>query len=202
MYDLIQEIPVLNEDEVAYVNHELDKKEFNASSIGFTGGEGKQPRVDSNVRSSTGVILSDNENVTQVIHNGMNEALLEYRKRLIDIHSVFDGYPVPGGFQTTSYREEIQILEYVKNQKYNYHFDASPIPASKEYHRKISVILYLTNDFEGGTTKFIHREYKPQVGHALIFPSNWCFPHTGTVVTFGKKRIAVTWYYVNLGFVI
>jgi len=198
MYDLIQEIPVLDEDEVAYVNRQLDKKEFIVSSIGFTGGEGKQPRVDSDVRSSSGVILFDNENVTRVIHDGMNKALLEYRKRLIDVHSVFDGYPVPGGFQTTSNREAIQILEYVKNQKYSYHVDASPIPASKEYHRKISVILYLTNDFEGGTTKFIHREYKPQVGHALIFPSNWCFPHTGTVVTYGKKRIAVTWYYVNL----
>jgi len=198
MYDLIQEIPVLDEDEVAYVNHELDKKEFIVSSIGFSDGEGKKPRVDSNVRSSSGVILSDNENVTQVIHNGMNKALLEYRKRLTDIHSVFDGYPVPGGFQTTSNREAIQILEYVKNQKYSYHVDASPVPVSNEYHRIISIILYLTNDFEGGTTKFIHREYKPLVGHALIFPSNWCFPHTGTVVNGGKKRIAVTWYYVKL----
>ena len=66
-----------------------------------------------------------------------------------------------------------------------------------EYHRKISVILYLSNDFEGGHTKFLHKKFKPSVGHAIIFPSNWCYPHTGTLVTNGKKRIAVTWYYVH-----
>ena len=42
--------------------------------------------------------------------------------------------------------------------------------------------------------KFL-KSYKPPVGHALIFPANWCFPHTGTVVTKGKKRVAVTWYH-------
>ena len=98
---------------------------------------------------------------------------------------------------TTSNRELIQVLEYVKNQKYTWHIDASPQPNSKEYHRKISVILYLSEDFEGGSTKFVHEEYKPPMGHALIFPSNWCFPHTGTRVTDGKKRVAVTWYYVH-----
>ncbi len=98
---------------------------------------------------------------------------------------------------TTSEREFIQVLEYVENQKYTWHTDASPMPDSKEYHRKISIILYLSDDFEGGTTKFPRQEYKPPVGHALIFPSNWCFPHCGTQVTSGKKRVAVTWYYVN-----
>ena len=127
----------------------------------------------------------------------MNNALLEYHQRLIKIHPSFDGYPVPGGFMTESHRELIQVLEYVSNQKYNFHTDASPAPNSKEYHRKISIILYLTDDFEGGTTKFVDQDYKPPVGHALIFPSNWCFPHCGTQVISGKKRVAVTWYYVN-----
>ena len=56
---------------------------------------------------------------------------------------------------------------------------------------------YLTNDFEGGRTLFTHKEFKPLPGHALIFPSNWCFPHCGETVTSGKKRVAVTWYYVE-----
>ena len=127
----------------------------------------------------------------------MNSALWVYHDRLTKIHPIFDGYPVPGGYETYSNREPIQVLEYVQNQKYTYHVDASPVPSSNEYHRKISVIIYLTNDFEGGHTKFLHKKYKPPVGHALIFPSNWCYPHTGTMVTKGKKRVAVTWYYVH-----
>ena len=197
MNDLIQTIQVLTPEEVKFVNTELDKKEFTVSSVGFSDGDTGQPRVDSNIRSSSGCYLLDDEDAAKVMHRGMNNALLEYRERLMKIHPSFDGYPVPGGFMTTSNREEIQVLEYVKNQKYTWHTDASPQPNSKEYHRKISIILYLSDDFEGGTTKFARQEYKPPVGHALIFPSNWCFPHCGTQVTSGKKRVAVTWYYVN-----
>ena len=197
MNELIQVVQVLTPDEVLLVNEELDKKEFIVSSIGFVDGETGEPRVDSDIRSSSGCYLLDDEKAAQIIHKGMNNALLEYRKRLMNIHPTFDGDPVPGGFMTTSNRELIQVLEYVKNQKYTWHTDASPQPNSKEYHRKISVILYLSEDFEGGSTKFVHEEYKPPMGHALIFPSNWCFPHTGTRVTDGKKRVAVTWYYVH-----
>ena len=199
MNNLIQTIQVLTPEEVKFVNTELDKKEFQVSMIGFSdSGTGiLMPRVDSDVRSSSVTYLKDDEEVTKVMHEGINNALLEYRQRLMKIHSTFDGYPVPGGFMTTSNREEIQVLEYVENQKYTWHTDASPMPDSKEYHRKISVILYLSDDFEGGTTKFAHQDFKPPIGHALIFPSNWCFPHCGTQVTSGKKRVAVTWYFVK-----
>ena len=197
MNNLIQTIQVLTPEEVEFVNAELDKKEFFVSSVGFVDGETGEPRVDSDVRSSSGCYLTNDEEASKVMHRGMNKALTEYHQRLIKIHPTFDGYPVPGGFMTTSNREEIQVLEYIKNQKYTWHTDVSPQPNSKEYHRKLSIILYLSDDFEGGTTKFVHEEFKPQIGHALIFPSNWCFPHTGTVVTSGKKRVAVTWYYVN-----
>tara|TARA_A100001391_G_scaffold190894_1_gene163882 strand:+ start:231 stop:836 length:606 start_codon:yes stop_codon:yes gene_type:complete len=197
MNDLVQVIQVLTPEEVEFVNTELDKKQFTVSSIGFDDGETGEPRVDPNIRSSSGCYLLDEEEASKVIHKGMNNALLEYHQRLIKIHPTFDGYPVPGGFMTKSHRELIQVLEYVSNQKYNYHIDASPAPNSNEYHRKISIILYLTDDFEGGHTKFIDKKYKPPIGHALIFPSNWCFPHCGTMVTKGTKRVAVTWYYVE-----
>ena len=197
MNELIQVVQVLTPDEVLSVNEELDKKEFTVSSIGFEDGESGEPRVDSNIRSSSGCFLLDDEKAAQIMHKGMNNALLKYREQLMKIHPTFDGYPVPGGFMTSSNRELIQVLEYVKNQKYTWHIDASPQPNSREYHRKISVIIYLSDDFEGGTTKFVHQEYKPPIGHALIFPSNWCFPHTGTTVTSGRKRVAVTWYYVH-----
>ena len=196
MNDLIQTIQVLTPEEVDLVNKEIDKKEFTPNSVGFSDETG-QPRVDSNVRSSSGCFLFDTEKASQVIHEGMNKALLQYHSKLVGIHPTFDGYPVPGGYMTTSNREEIQILDYVDHQKYTWHTDASPRPNTKEYHRQISVILYLSDGFEGGYTKFTHKKYKPPVGHALIFPSNWCFPHCGTMVTKGKKRVAVTWYYVN-----
>ena len=113
MNDLIQTIQVLTPEEVKFVNTELDKKEFIVSTIGFVDGETGEPRVDSDVRSSSGCYLLDHEEVTQVIHKGMNNALLEYRQRLMEIHPVFDGYPVPGGFKTTSHRELILSLIHI-----------------------------------------------------------------------------------------
>mgnify|MGYP003129016477 CR=1 FL=1 len=63
MNDLIQVIPVLNAEEVEFVNAEIDKKEFTVSSIGFSNGETGEPRVDSDIRSSSGTYLLDEEEV-------------------------------------------------------------------------------------------------------------------------------------------
>ncbi len=75
--------------------------------------------------------------------------------------------------------------------------DAATDKKLTEYERKVSVILYLNEGFEGGGTEFIHTALKPKPGYAIIFPSNWCYPHAGQKVVSGKKRIAVTWYYVD-----
>ena len=82
-------------------------------------------------------------------------------------------------------------------QEYKFHYDEAANSNLKEYHRKISVIVYLTDKFTGGHTAFPHCKYRPEPGYALIFPSNWCYPHAGKPVLEGKKRIAVTWYYAN-----
>ena len=130
MNNLIQTIQVLTPEEVKFVNSEIDKKEFQVSMIGFSdSGTGiLMPRVDSDVRSSSVTYLKDDEEVTKIMHEGINNALLEYRQRLMEIHPEFDGYPVPGGFMTTSNREAIQVLEYVKNQKYTCLLYTSPSP--------------------------------------------------------------------------
>ena len=51
--------------------------------------------------------------------------------------------------------------------------------------------MYLNDDFEGGTTNFIHNEYKPNPGTTDIIPSNWIFKHKGSEVISGTKYVAV-----------
>ena len=58
MNDLIQTIQVLTPEEVTFVNQEIDKKEFIVSSVGFADSETGEPRVDSNIRSSSGCFFS------------------------------------------------------------------------------------------------------------------------------------------------
>ncbi len=194
MNDLIQIIKVLDEEELKIVNSYIDELTFQENTVFDSNGS---TRIDITVRSSLGSSMDENHPATKLFHERINKSLLEYKERVIKINEMFQYYPVPGGYGTTSHRESIQILEYYPDQEYKFHHDISNDPKSKEYHRQISVVVYLNNDFKGGRTLFPHMNYKPDPGYALIFPSNWCYPHSGEKVTNGKKRVAVTWYYVD-----
>ena len=194
MNDLIQIIKILEPSELKDLNQFIDTLKFGKNQVFGTKGD---EVVDSSIRTSTGTSLVDSHELTINFHNKINLGLDEYKKRVQNIHSNFSYYPVPGGYDTKSWREGIQILQYEKSQEYKFHHDAATRQEQKEYHRKISVIVYLNDGFEGGGTSFVHKTYKPQPGYALIFPSNWCYPHAGQVVEEGRKRVAVTWYYVD-----
>ena len=194
MNDLIQVIKVLDTKDLNIINEHIDALTFKPNTVFGTGGKNKVAKY---WRTSTGTSLNDNDDVTCIFHQKINDALVEYKKRISLISDNFNYYPVPGGIETDSYREDIQIIEYSPDQEYKFHHDAATNSNIKEYHRKISVIVYLTDKFTGGHTAFPHCKYRPEPGHGLIFPSNWCYPHAGKPVLEGKKRIAVTWYYAN-----
>lgn len=194
MNDLIQTIKVLNEEELKIINEYIDELTFQENTVFDSNGKS---RVDNSVRSSLGTTMNEEHDATQLLHQKINESLLTYKEKVISINNMFQYYPVPGGYSTTCYRELIQVLEYSSNQEYKFHHDTSNDPNSKEYHRIISIVLYLNDDFDGGGTEFPHQTYKPSPGYGLFFPSNWSFPHSGQKVLSGKKRVAVTWYYVT-----
>ena len=194
MNDLIQVIKVLDAKDLKVINDHIDTLYFRPSTVLVADGKSKEAK---HWRTSTGTSLNDNDDITCLFHEKINASLLEYKERISLISDSFKRYPVPGGYETDSHREEIQILEYSPGQEYKFHHDAATNSNIKEYHRKISVIVYLTDKFTGGHTAFPHCKYRPEPGHALIFPANWCYPHAGKPVLEGKKRIAVTWYYAN-----
>ena len=200
MNDLIQIIKILEPEEIEELNKYIDTLKFEKSSVfGKTSDTTSDDgcRVDENVRSSIGTTLDETHKSTMNLHSKINLGLDEYKKRLEKMNNTFYYYPVPGGIDTRSWREGIQILQYKKSEQYIFHHDAATRTEQKEYHRTISVIVYLNDGFEGGGTSFIHKTFKPKPGYALIFPSNWCYPHSGQMVESGIKRVAVTWYYVE-----
>ena len=194
MNDLIQLIKILEPNELKYINDHIDTLEFSDCKV--FGSKGKN-LVKSDIRSSSGLTLNDSTKATILLHQRINVGLETYHKKVKSVHKNFSYYPVPCGIGTKCWREGIQVLEYEPGQRYRYHHDAATDKNLAEYERKISVILYLNEGFEGGGTEFIHTALKPKPGYAIIFPSNWCYPHAGQEVTSGKKRIAVTWYYVD-----
>jgi len=196
MNELIQTIDCLTESEVAKVISLMDDSRYEPTTV--FGDSGCEVRTD--VRSNYRICLSDQEEASVIMHDAMNRALNEYRTQLGHVHHEFINYPTPGGFRTKCYREGIQVLRYQQTQFYNWHYDCAVDRAVNEYHRTISIVLYLQNAEEGGRTIFPHRAFKPKAGQALIFPSNWCFPHTAEPVILGEKIVAVTWYHSQYDF--
>ena len=195
MKQFIQNLPVLNASELKIINDYIDKLNFVQNTVFHTDGTARE---DKSIRTSTGTSMHENSSATILLHEKINTALLLYRNKILENDLVLDRYPVIGGYGTTSYREEIQILEYTKEQKYNWHYDACTNPKSDFYHRQISIVLYLKDNFKGGATAFKmlpKQKYRPKAGRGLFFPSNWCFTHCSQPVISGKKRVAVTWYY-------
>jgi len=188
--DLIQTIDVLTPDEVTHVLSAIAPHEFEPTTVfGMSGCE-----VNTDIRSNKRLCLADEHPAAMIMHEGMNAALLKYREEIRHINHQFLSYPVPGSYRTNSYREQIQVLKYQDEEYYKWHTDQAANREDSAYFRTISIVLYLTDDFEGGRTEFPHTSYKPKAGQALIFPSNWCFPHQSTPVTKGTKIVAVTWY--------
>jgi len=196
MNQLIQSIKILDDKELQQVNSyiEIKKSLFETSTLMKDDGTQKTTN-DLKIRSSTAYMLDDRQNVSKLIHAGMERGLQTYRDRVKKLSMMFSHWPIPGSTQTFFGRENIQLLRYLPGQKYEFHHDQADFQDQVEYFRTISTVLYLNDDFEGGGTAFPHKTFKPKAGHALFFPSNWCYPHSGTEVISGEKRVAVTWWY-------
>lgn len=89
----------------------------------------------------------------------------------------------------------IEILRYKNQGHYHYHTDnCTNIP------RTISIILMLNDNYEGGELIFSnpqmnHEEIivKPKKGRAIIWPSNFLYPHKVNFVTKGIRYSVVCW---------
>lgn len=195
--ELIQIIDCLTPTEVDRVLTLIETAPWEPTTI-F--GLGKECVVDTSIRSNTRYCPTDDTEVATIIHEAMNKALLTYRDVLNDVAPQFMDYPVPGTSNTNCWRESIQLLKYESDEYYTWHSDQATNPKVSEFGRSISIVLYLQNAIRGGRTQFTHRSFRPKAGQALIFPSNWCYPHQGERIEEGTKIAAVTWYHSHYNF--
>ena len=84
-----------------------------------------------------------------------------------------------------------ELLRYSENCFYKQHVDSF-----KEHPRSVSCSFALNDNFEGGEFAFFDRElkYKLEKGDALMFPSNFMYPHEVMPVTKGTRYSIVTWF--------
>ena len=68
--------------------------------------------------------------------------------------------------------------------------------ATDNYRRRISSIILLNDDYEGGDLAFFNKEYiiKPKKNTVILFPSNFMYPHQILPITKGTRYSIVTWF--------
>lgn len=82
------------------------------------------------------------------------------------------------------------LLRYDEGMFYVEHVDSF-----KAQPRAISCSLALNDDYEGGEFSFFGRKIviRPKKGSALLFPSNFMYPHEIQPVTKGTRYSIITW---------
>lgn len=83
------------------------------------------------------------------------------------------------------------LLKYDEAGFYTQHIDTN-----SKYNRHISCSLLLNDDYVGGEFSFFSREltYKPKKGSAIVFPSNFMYPHEIMPVFKGTRYSIITWF--------
>jgi len=84
-----------------------------------------------------------------------------------------------------------ELLKYSEGGFYIQHVDSF-----KARPRSVSCSFILNDDFEGGEFAFFDRElkYKLDKGDAIMFPSNFMYPHEVMPVTKGTRYSIITWF--------
>jgi predicted 2-oxoglutarate/Fe(II)-dependent dioxygenase YbiX len=85
-----------------------------------------------------------------------------------------------------------QHLIYIGTQENEYkeHVDHADL-----YPRVLTCSFILNDNYDGGDFVFFGGKHKvpPKAGSAVVFPSNFCFPHAVTPVTNGDRHAVITW---------
>lgn len=121
--------------------------------------------------------------MNKMIFDAVSQAIAQYSKDYPELQvSMDEGY---------------KVLKYEVGQEFPRHVDQNQLPYM--FTRCVSVIIYLNEGFDGGDTVFpginegADMKIWPQAGHALVFPSNFAYPHRSTPITQGTKYALVTW---------
>lgn len=117
------------------------------------------------------------KNLDSEVFNGASIANRKYNDKFSHAHIEQDsGY---------------ELLRYKQGQFYTQHTDSC-----KDIPRTISCSFALNDNYEGGEFAFFSREISVRVpkGSAILFPSNFMYPHEILPVTSGIRYSIVTWF--------
>mgnify|MGYP003139843356 FL=1 len=165
----------------------LNDKNFADAEV--TNGTDK-PVVDISIRKVTEFGLNLNSKSQTKTHwfnyltRKLSDLIINYER------DVLKGVPL-----SISQFNEINVLRYENQGHYKPHVDDCI-----NHHRRLSIVLLLNDDYEGGELIFKSIDLKKDThiinvkkNRAILFPSNFMYPHTVKPVTKGTRYSIVSW---------
>lgn len=143
--------------------------------------------VDRNIRNVDQIMLSENSVIArnQIARKRLDDLVFQGAAKAIQKYN--EMFPEAKIEQDSGY----QILRYNEGQFYTQHTDSF-----KAQPRAVSCSFALNDDFDGGGFAFFNNEYfyRSKKGSALMFPSNFMYPHEILPVTKGTRYSIITWF--------
>lgn len=129
------------------------------------------------------VIKDDYDNLSNAFFTTLSNIFLE------SFDPVEKDYKSTYGFKTT-WHDTHGILKYGVGQKFVNHIDDHI-----SYHRRMSTVYYINDDYEGGEILFprFNISVKPKANQMIVFPSTYTYNHSVLPVTEGTRYAVVSW---------
>lgn len=151
----------------------------------------------SDTRTGDGEVSKNTRNCTEISISAQHilEQNFDVRKNLDDV--VFESVKnVITNYNNLipTFRIDIdtgyQLLRYKEGEFYIQHTDSF-----KEQQRSLSCSIQLNEDYDGGEFAFFDREMmiRTKPGSAIVFPSNFMYPHEIMPVIKGTRYSIITW---------
>jgi len=153
----------------------------------MVGGSGKKESIEKKIRNCTCIQMSINEVIekNKNIRKKLDDEVFECTKKAIQKYN--EKYNETRISKDTGY----QLLKYEKGGFYIQHVDSFT-----EIPRTISCSFTLNDNFKGGEFSFFNNTlvYPLKKGSAIMFPSNFLYPHSVLPVINGTRYSIVTWF--------
>jgi predicted 2-oxoglutarate/Fe(II)-dependent dioxygenase YbiX len=150
---------------------------------------------DSTVNTKTRDTSSIGVNYLGSINNTLSQSISE--TFFINLNNLFfkNFDPIEKDYMSTygigsDWHDSYGILKYGQGQQFTNHIDDHP-----SYHRRVSTVYYLNDNYEGGEINFprFNITFKPKANQMLIFPSTYVYNHSVSPVVKGERYAVVSW---------
>jgi Rps23 Pro-64 3,4-dihydroxylase Tpa1-like proline 4-hydroxylase len=144
--------------------------------------------VDKKIRDVKSISI---EKVQSGVTNPIKESFYNNLFKIFEeaFSLVENDYKLMYGTQT-EWHDNYQVLKYGKDQHFSNHIDDNTT-----YHRRISTVYYLNDNYEGGEIKFprFNLTIKPLANQMILFPSTYVYNHSVSPVVEGERYAVVSW---------